>query len=355
MADDVTQQASTQPAQQTQELAKRDAGAIVQDSSEYSMLLDTRKFEQMWRVACLFSKCGMVPTHYKDNPSACFVACQMAMRLSQDPLAFMQNSYVVHNKPGMMATYVIALINSSGLFSEPLQYEISGANGDKGCVAWSVYKANGKRVEGPRVTMAMAKAEGWTANAKWQSLTDLMLTYRSAAFFGRTVCPERLLGMQTMEELEDVELAHPSKQVEVKVTDATPRKKLAERLEKKPTEQPAGSTREPQDQQEPAGDQQPPAGEDQTQGQPAEPPAQTEPAITITDAQCATYEAFYDAMGEIGQAKGMPAPALSALIGKLKVSAMPVAAATRRGVDARREVLQAFAENRLSQDGKILK
>ena len=133
---------------------------------------------------------------------------------------------------------------------------------------------------------------------------------------------------------------------------------LSERLTVKSTEAAAEETPATQDtqgQQQPPADQQQEADQGQADaGEQQAPPAEP-PATTITDAQCETYESFHEAMTELAQAQGMPAPALSSLIGKLKVSAMPVAATTRRGVDARRAVLQTFADGQLGVDGKILK
>jgi hypothetical protein len=221
---------------QTTDLAQakpRDPLMMVEDTSQYSMLLDTRKFDQMWRAACLFSKTQLVPQQYQGHAEDCFVGMQMAMRLGVDPLMFMQASYVVHGRPGMEAKFVIALINSSGLFGGPLQFEINGNGDDKGCYAYTTWKATGEKITGPRVDMKMAKAEGWTKNSKWQTLTDLMLRYRAAAFFGRTVCPERLMGMQTVEELE--EMPEP-KRITARVTDAA--KSITAKLDKQPANVP---------------------------------------------------------------------------------------------------------------------
>ena len=59
-------------------------------------------------------------------------------------------------------------------------------------------------VEGPDVTLAMAKAEGWTSNSKWRNMPELMLAYRSSAFFARVYCPETLMGIQMADEVEDI-------------------------------------------------------------------------------------------------------------------------------------------------------
>ena len=53
----------------------------------------------------------------------------------------------------------------------------------------------------------MAKKEGWHGRkgSKWQTLPDLMLRYRSAAFFARLYAADLVLGMHTTDEAEDIE------------------------------------------------------------------------------------------------------------------------------------------------------
>ena len=55
--------------------------------------------------------------------------------------------------------------------------------------------------------MAMAKKEGWAtkSGSKWQTMPELMIRYRAAAFWGRLYIPELLVGIQTQEEVLDVE------------------------------------------------------------------------------------------------------------------------------------------------------
>jgi hypothetical protein len=52
----------------------------------------------------------------------------------------------------------------------------------------------------------MAVNEGWYGKngSKWQSMPDLMLRYRSAAFFGRIYAPELLMGLPSSEESRDI-------------------------------------------------------------------------------------------------------------------------------------------------------
>jgi hypothetical protein len=130
----------------------------------------------------------------------------MAFRLQVDPLMLMQGIYIVKGKPGMEAKIAIGLVNSRGPFTGPIQYAYSGQEGgdDRSCVAWAVHKATGQRCEA-KVTLAQARAKGWyQSNENWRTLTDLMLAYRSATFLARLYAPETLMGMQTVDEVEEV-------------------------------------------------------------------------------------------------------------------------------------------------------
>lgn len=176
---------------------------LVKTSEQTQYYLNPALYEHTKKIAGMFSQSNLVPQHFRDKPQECFIVVQMAFRMEMDPFMMLQNTYVVGGKPGMEAKLVIALINSSGKFRGPLRYDMSGQGDNYGCTAWTIDKESGDRLEA-RVEMAMAKAEGWIKNPKWSSMRDQMLRYRAATMFGRLYCPERLMGMQTKEELEDV-------------------------------------------------------------------------------------------------------------------------------------------------------
>ena len=59
------------------------------------------------------------------------------------------------------------------------------------------------------VGMDTARKEGWTSNPKYKTMPEQMLRYRSATWLIRTHCPEVLLGMQSSEEIQDVQVNVP--------------------------------------------------------------------------------------------------------------------------------------------------
>ena len=163
-------------------------------------------FEAGQRMAKLFASADFVPDTFKGKLADCLIALDMAARLKANPLAVMQNIYMVHNKPAWSSQFLIACINKSGLFKTPLRYKFSGVYGsdDYGCIAWAVDNS-GEILESTRITLGMAKAEGWTTKngSKWKTMPEQMLRYRSATFFARAYCPELTMGMMTKDEIRD--------------------------------------------------------------------------------------------------------------------------------------------------------
>lgn len=158
------------------------------------------------RIGKAFAASSLVPQAYQGNVANCIVALEMANRMGASPLMVMQNLYIVHGSPAWSAKFLIACFNQCGRFSA-IRYEWSADR--NACRAWAVEKATGQRIDGPLVTTDMAKAEGWSAKSgsKWKTMPELMLMYRAAAFLIRTYAPEISMGLQTDDEVIDMEPA----------------------------------------------------------------------------------------------------------------------------------------------------
>lgn len=159
------------------------------------------------RMAIALCKSNLVPESYRGDaglPNA-LIALDMAQRLSANPLMVMQNLYVVHGRPAWSSQFLIACVNACGRFS-PMRYEFEGSGDDWGCRAVANDRA-GNVLKGTRITIAMAKAEGWMSKAgsKWKTMPEQMLTYRAATFWARAYAPELTMGIPTSEEVFDIE------------------------------------------------------------------------------------------------------------------------------------------------------
>lgn len=260
--------------------------AVAKPNQDVPMsLLTGNGFAQLQRVAKALASSTMVPVQYRDftevkqygkvtgyleNPSGlpnCVVALNMAVRMNADPLMIMQNLHVIEGRPSWSSQFIIAMLNSSGKFSplrfdlseegeeETINYEVTIWNsGNKSteqrshtfrhqsCVAWVVEKETGQRLNSPKVTMAMARDEGWIGKkgSKWQTMQEVMLQYRTASLLGRFYAPELLMGLQSQEEVEDFIDATPNSAGEysVDVND------LRERAAQKPAVNPSADDEE---------------------------------------------------------------------------------------------------------------
>ena len=185
-------------------LAVADQSApITQQSSALDFLTDASAFEHIWRVATAFSGSKMVPQHFQGKPQDTFVAIQMALQLQINPLLCLQNVAVINGRPSFSAQFMIGLANSRGPFAGPLTWHTEGKGDDLSVTCQATLAATGEVVS-VNVSMEMAKADGWTKNAKYRSIPEQMLRYRSATWLIRLYCPEVTCGMQSSDELKDI-------------------------------------------------------------------------------------------------------------------------------------------------------
>lgn len=209
----------------TNPLALAVAGATQSPKPQQALSLfsDEISFVAGQRMARALCSSPLVPDAYRGeaNMPSALIALELAQRLHASPLMVMQNLSVIRGKPSWSSQFIIAALNSCGRFS-PLRFTITGTGDEKTCVAWAVELATGEKLEGPPVSIAMAKAEGWYGKdgSKWKTMPDLMLRYRSAAFFGRLYAPDVLAGMSTSEEIVDVQGQVVDTQPPVAITPA---------------------------------------------------------------------------------------------------------------------------------------
>ena len=206
-------------------------------------------FAHAQRVAKMLIGSPMVPAVFRGeaNLGNAVIAVDIAFRLKMNVLLVMNQIYIVYGKPGFSAQFCIAVMNTAADFGKirydrrdigkldvPYSYTVRGDNGSKAkktgvetisdveVVAWALEgkdklptgintlakaKATGLPIlEGPPVSLSMAIKDGWfhRNDSKWQTMPEVMLKYRAATFFGRLYAPELLMGLQTIEELEDI-------------------------------------------------------------------------------------------------------------------------------------------------------
>ena len=163
-------------------------------------------FEFAQRQAKSLCESNLVPVSYQGQKglSNCLVALEMSKRMNLSPLTVMQNLNIIHGTPSWSAQFISSQILGCGRFNN-FDYVVSGEGASLSVYCEAIRVEDNKKVKGTTVSMKMAREEGWTRNSKYTSMPEVMLRNRAATFFGRQYIPDLLLGVQTSEEVVDIQ------------------------------------------------------------------------------------------------------------------------------------------------------
>lgn len=219
---------TTTPVQEAGPPPQEDSIEIMRLKNERSLEKFSSPFESaaalrhFTAAATVFAQSQLVPKHLQGKVQDCLILMNMAMRMQEDPLLVLQNCFVVSGTPGFKTQFLIARANASGQLKskirwnverlEPPVLKVEGFEMPNLRVTAQAVDNFGELMEAS-VTSDMALREKWTSNPKYRSMPEHMLRWRAAAFLIRLYMPEVMMGMQTIEEIEDVVAANPEAQV----------------------------------------------------------------------------------------------------------------------------------------------
>lgn len=171
---------------------------------------DVATYNQYMKMAECLSKTELLPAQYRGKPADCLIIIDVARQIGASPLFVAQNMYIIKGSPSWSAAYSASVIKTN--FSN-VKVELQGEGLQRGCRIIATDK-NGNLCEGTRITIEMAKQEGWFSKtgSKWQTMPDQMLIYRAYSFFARAYCPDKLLGIH--DEFESLDIAKTEQRAE---------------------------------------------------------------------------------------------------------------------------------------------
>jgi hypothetical protein len=173
---------------------------------------ETRAFELVQRQAKMLASSTLVPKDFANNIANCAIAINIAKRTRLDCLMVAQNLAIINGRPSWSATALIGMINSCGRYS-PLRFVFDNEDEPTSCYAVATDKESGQDLKGEKITLTMAKAEGWSTKngSKWLTMPGQMLRYRAASFWSRAYASDLSLGFYTQDEVRD--FAEPPRNV----------------------------------------------------------------------------------------------------------------------------------------------
>ena len=173
---------------------------------------ETQAFELVQRQAKMLASSTMVPKDFANNVPNCAIALNISKRTGIDVLMVTQNIDIIHGRPSWRATALIGMIRSCGSFT-PLRFVFDDDDNPTSCYAVSRDVSTGEELRGEKITLEMAKREGWStkSGSKWLTMPGQMLRYRAASFWSRAYASDISLGMYTTDEVRD--FAEPPRNV----------------------------------------------------------------------------------------------------------------------------------------------
>lgn len=199
-----------------QQLARQQATPreirVVHDESELSYLLDTARFEHMWRIAEAMALASVLPDHLRMDPKTkqelppkritanCLLIVNQSMRWRFDPFAVAAESYVVGGKLGYQGKLIAAVVHTRSNIKGRLKATYNSARGDALEVTISGTFTDEDEVR----TITMTVGEGKTSNGMWTKDPQQKLWYSGVTKWARRHCPEVVMGVLTDDDIDRI-------------------------------------------------------------------------------------------------------------------------------------------------------
>jgi hypothetical protein len=179
-------------------------------------MLEGDSMNKMWTMAEAMANSRVsVPEHLRGNIGDCMAICTQAMLWNMNPFAVAQKTHIVSGRLGYEAQLVIAVVQNSGAIRGAFRFE---HDGDK-CRAGAVLRGETEVTWGEWLSAASVTTKNsplWKTNPKQQ------MSYLQAKNWSRIYCPGAILGVYSMDELEDSPITAPAPRAAAPAEPALP-------------------------------------------------------------------------------------------------------------------------------------
>jgi len=159
-----------------------------------------KNLDQLWRLATLMAKSGMMPKGIQ-TPEAVCVAVQMGLEVGLSPMQAVQNIAVINGRPSVWGDAGLAMVEASGKL-EDFKETISDAGGVISATCWAKRKGRPTPVE-RTFSFKDAERAGLTSKDIWRQYPKRMTQMRARWWVIRDLFPDVLKGLKGAEEVVD--------------------------------------------------------------------------------------------------------------------------------------------------------
>ena len=206
-------------------LAKFDAAALKGiESSSGDMgapraLFLPSGFGEAMELAKLMSAGLAVPPHLRGKPADCLAVLMQSARWGLDPFAVASKSYFVNDRMAYEAQLVISVLNTSGVLKGRLDFAWDRQETDLICTVTGTLKSDPNRPKAIEQGMASIKVKN---SPLWAAAPRQQLGYYAARMWARLYAPEVLLGVYTVDEVQEMGIENARQ-----VQEQQPRRRVA--------------------------------------------------------------------------------------------------------------------------------
>ena len=158
--------------------------------------------EQMWRLASIMAKSGLMPKGLQ-TPEAVCVAVQMGLEIGLTPMQAVQNIAVINGRPSVWGDSGIALVEASG-FLEDFKETIEENDGIITATCWAKRKGRPTPVERTFSTIDAKQAGLHDKEGPWKQYPKRMTQMRARWWVLRDLFADVLKGLHAAEEVQDI-------------------------------------------------------------------------------------------------------------------------------------------------------
>lgn len=188
------------------------AAAVAQPASDFEQLLQRRftpadlmqgdNLDRLERIADRLANGRMtVPEYLRGNPGDCMAIAMQAMLWGMDPFVVAQKTHIVSGRLGYEAQLVNAVVMASGAIRGSFRYEFRGEGPGLECRVGAVLRGEAEVTWGEWLASSQITTKNsplWKVNPRQQ------MGYLQVKNWARAYCPGAILGVYTVDELEDI-------------------------------------------------------------------------------------------------------------------------------------------------------
>ena len=165
-----------------------------------------------------------VPKHLRASPGACLAICIQAFEWNINPFALANKSYVVNDRLSFEASLFQSVVARRAPIVGRIKMEYAGTGPSRTCKVWAQLSDGTGIVEytSPKFSDINPKN-----SPLWKNDPDQQLFYFSVRSFARRHFPDVMMGIYTVDEMQDIE---PGRDDAIVVDTRSKTERLTERL-----------------------------------------------------------------------------------------------------------------------------